>query len=422
MRTGSPNAFRGTLILAMASLAVFLSGPGQTYGVSVFIDPMLEEFGWSRSLISSTYSLATLLSAIPLVLIGRQIDRVGNRIVLTISAIVFGVALIGLSRVSGPLGLLVGFAFLRTFGSGVLTLGSRTLTAQWFVRRRGRAFSILGLASALSLAVVPRVSEALISWQGWRTTWTIFAAVMLLGLAPVMARFVRNRPEDVGEYPDGIAPDATASAASSDDGPEEDWTLHSATRTRSFWALLIAGVVPALVVTGVSFHQISIMTARGLPASLAATTFAIESAVTVIFTIGAGWLVSRYPLRFILSTGQLLLLLALAILLFAHTTAFALMYSAMRGASFGLWGVTADVAWVAYFGRRHLGSIRGVTFAAGIVGAAIGPVPLGVVFDTTGSYNPAILAYMMLPAAASLLVLIARPPAKEKERPHAIES
>ena len=417
MSTRTPNAFRGTLILAMASLAVFLSGPGQTYGVSVFIDPMLAEFGWSRSLIAGAYSLATLLSAIPLVIIGRQIDRVGNRIVLTISAIVFGLALIGLSRVSGPLGLLVGFAFLRTFGSGVLTLGSRTLTAQWFVRKRGRAFSILGLASALSLAVIPRVSEALISWQGWRNTWTLYAAVMLFGLAPAMARFVRNRPEDVGEYPDGVAPAEPASATSSNDGFGEDWTLHDATRTRSFWALLVAGVVPALVVTGVSFHQISIMTARGLPSSLAATTFAVESGATVIFTIGAGWLVNRYPLRFILSSGQLLLLMALAVLLVAQTPLLALTYSALRGASSGLWGVTADVAWVAYFGRRHLGSIRGVTFAAGIVGAAIGPVPLGVAFDGTGSYNTAILAYMMLPAAASLLVLAARLPRKKRLPP-----
>lgn len=417
MRNRPSPAFRGTLILAMASLAIFLSGPGQTYGVSVFIDPMLAEFGWSRSLISTTYSIATLLSAIPLIIIGRQIDRVGNRIVLTISALLFGAALIGLSRVNGPAALLVGFAFLRTFGSGVLTLGARTLTAQWFVRKRGRAFSILGLASALSLAVVPRVSEALISWQGWRNTWTIYAVVMLLGLAPAMARFVRSRPEDIGEFPDGVAPGTVTQSSSPQDIFEEDWTLSDAKRTVPFWALLLAGIVPSLVVTGVSFHQISIMTARGIPASLAATTFAVESGATVICTIGAGWLVSRYPIRYTLSAGQFLLLVALAVLLFAHTPALALTYSAIRGASSGLWSVTADVAWVAYFGRRHLGSIRGVTFAAGIAGAAIGPLPLGIAFDSTGSYNPAILAYMLLPAAATLLVLAARPPEKVHPSP-----
>src|SRR5688572_33136880 len=83
-------AFRGGAILGIATLAVFLSGPAQTYGVSVFIDPMLTEFGWSRGLVSTTYSIATLLSALPLVIVGRQIDRVGSRVILTIASICFG--------------------------------------------------------------------------------------------------------------------------------------------------------------------------------------------------------------------------------------------------------------------------------------------------------------------------------------------
>jgi MFS family permease len=176
--------------------------------------------------------------------------------------------------------------------------------------------------------------------------------------------------------------------------------------------MLMAGVVPALVITGVSFHQISIMTARDLPSSLAATTFAVESAVALPLTFAAGWLVDRYPTRYVLSAAQAFLLIALAVLLIADSPGLALAYSALRGASSGLWNVSADVAWPSYFGRRHLGSIRGVTFAAGIVGAAIGPIPLGYAFDATGSYSGAIIAFMALPAAAMLFVLAAAPPAK----------
>jgi nitrate/nitrite transporter NarK len=109
------------------------------------------------------------------------------------------------------------------------------------------------------------------------------------------------------------------------------------------------------------------------------------------------------------------LLVALVVLVFAHTPVLALSYSAMRGAASGLWGVAADVAWASYFGRRHLGTIRGVTFAAGIVGAAIGPVPLGLAFDATGSYAAAIVAYMVLPAAAMAFVLFAYPPRKARQ-------
>ena len=412
---GATPTFRGGAILGIATLAVFLSGPAQTYGVSVFIDPMLAEFGWSRGLVSTTYSIATLLSALPLVIIGRQIDRVGSRVILTIASICFGLSLLWLSRVNTPLGLLVGFAVLRTCGSGVLTLAARTLIPQWFVRRRGRAFSILGLGSALSLALVPRANESLISWVGWRDAWTIVAVVILLGLVPAIALMVRNRPEDVGEYPDGVSPEsAVTTARSALADSTDDWTLKEAMRTRAFWAMLVAGAVPALVITGVSFHQISIMTARGLPSSLAATSFAVESAVALPLTLLTGWLVDRYATRYILSAAQAFLLLALVLLVFAQTPALALSYSALRGAAMGLWGVAADVAWASYFGRRYLGTIRGVTFAAGIVGAAIGPVPLGLAFDATGSYAAAIVAYMALPAAAMAFVLFAYPPRKAR--------
>jgi MFS family permease len=399
-------------MLGLAALAVFLSGPAQTYGVSVFIDPILNEFGWSRSLVAGMYALATLSSAIPLVIVGRQIDRVGSRAVLTGAAVLFGLALLGLSLVSTPVGLLVGFAVLRTCGSGALTLAARTLVPQWFVRRRGRAFSIVGIASALSLAAIPRVNEALIGWVGWRDAWRLLAVVVLLGLVPALALLVRNRPEDIGQFPDGLPPEAPLSEAAQEAAADGEWTLREASRTRAFWAVLFAGVVPSLVVTRVSFHQISIMTARGLPTSLAATTFAVESAVALPLTLAAGWLADRYPTRFILSAAQMFLLVALLVLTGADSAGIVLIYSALRGAAAGLWGVAADVAWTAYFGRRHLGSIRGVTFAAGIVGAAIGPVPLGLAFDRTGSYNPAIIAYMALPAIAMIFVLFARPPRK----------
>lgn len=399
-------------MLGIASLAIFLSGPGQTYGVSVFIDPIIAEFGWSRSLVSTMYSIATLISAIPLVIVGRQIDRIGSRRILTVAAICFGLALFGLSRVTAPWMLLIGFAVIRTFGSGTLTLASRTLIPQWFIRRRGRAFSILGLASALSLAIVPRVNESLISSLGWRNAWAIAGAVVLFGLAPVLAFFVRNRPEEIGQHPDGAPPEDRAGNQSLLADAEEEWTLREAVKTRAFWAMLLAGAVPSLVITGVSFHQISIMTARGLPSSLAATSFAVESAVALPLTLGAGWLVDRYATRYILSAAQAFLLVALVLLFLAHSPAVALAYSAMRGVVAGLWGVAADVAWASYFGRRYLGSIRGVTFAAGIVGAAIGPVPLGIAFDSSDSYGPAIIAYMVLPAAAMIFVLFAHPPRK----------
>ena len=404
----SRPVFSGWLMLAVAGVAVFLSGPAQTYCVSAFVDPMLTELGWSHSLFSTAYFVGTLVSAGVLLLVGRQIDRWGNRLVLTLTTIGFGVALLVMSIVAGPITLLIGFGLLRSCGSGVLTLAARTLIPHWFVRHRGRAFSLLGLAATLSLAIVPPVNELLIGAVGWRTAWRIDAIVIWLVLLPLVAIVIRNRPEAVGQRPDGA--ELTDGAAAAADDSQLGPTLREAWRIPAFWGLLGASVVPSLVVTGLAFNQVAIFTDRGLPSTLAATTFAVESAVGLPVTLLAGWLVDRYPIRYVLAAGQACLVIAMLWLLVADSAAVALLYSAWRGASSGFWMVAADVAWPTYFGRRHLGSIRGFGFAFGVAGAAIGPIPFGLAYDLLGGYNPAILGLLALPIAATAAVLISRPP------------
>jgi MFS family permease len=396
-------------MLFVSCLAVFLSGPAQTYGVSVFVDPMLTELGWSRSLFSTLYSLGTLASAGALVYVCRQIDRVGNRLVLSLSVVGFGAAMILLSTASGVIVVLVSFAMLRTFGSGVLTLAARTLVPNWFHTRAGRAFSLIGLAAMLSQALVPTFNSLVIDAVGWRTAWQVNVVIMWALLLPVVAIAIRNRPADLGQFPDGIRPaDDEVKASSADDGV----TLHAALRTTTFWFLIGASVVPSLVVTGLAFNQVAILTDRGLPSTLAATTFAVEAAIALPTTLLAGWLVDKYPVRFILMAGQICLIVAMIFLLFAETPALVLLYSAWRGASSGLWMVAADVAWPSYFGRKHLGSIRGVGFAVGVVGAAIGPIPFGLAYDLSGGYTPAIAGLLILPVVAAIAVTQARPPVR----------
>lgn len=403
----SRSRFSGWWMLLVACLAVFLSGPAQTYGVSVFVDPMINDLGWSRSLFSTLYSVGTLASAGALVLVGRQIDRLGNRIIISVAALLFGGALFLLSAVNSLVMLLIGFGLLRTFGSGVLTLAARTLVPNWFHSRAGRAFSLIGLAAMLSQALIPLFNNAMIVSIGWCDAFRVNALIMWLLLLPIVAVVLRNRPSDIGQVPDGIPPEAPLPGASDD---ESGITLHAALRSVTFWSLIGASVVPSLVVTGLAFNQVAILTDRGFPSSLAATTFAVESAIALPTTLLAGWLVDRFPVRIILMLGQVCLIVAMVFLLVAQSPALVLCYSAWRGASSGLWMVAADVAWPSYFGRKHLGSIRGVGFAVGVVGAAIGPIPFGLSYDLLGSYTAAIAGLLCLPLVAALAVLRAHPP------------
>lgn len=398
--------FAGWRMLVIAALAIFFTGPAQTYGISVFVQPMSEALDISQSLFSTLYSLGTLVSAIVLMLVGRVLDRIGSRKVMAAAALAMGAALFLLSMVNAVVPLFLGFALLRSSGQGVLSLGARTLVPMWFHSRAGRAFSVVTLAAMGSQAAIPIFSNFLVESFGWREAFRINAFIIWLVIFPIIWFLVRDRPEDLGQYPDGIKPEVVEGQ---DPPSSTGLSLKEASRTFTFWALLGASLVPSLVVTGLAFNQVTILTERGLPNSLAASSFAFEAAVALPVAALAGWMSDRFPVSRVLVLGQVLMLAAMGVLLIADNTLTVMLYAALRGASGGMWMVGADTAWPSYFGRKHLGSIRSVGVAVGVAGAAIGPIPFGISFDLLGGYNAAILALAPLPLLAGLAVSRSRP-------------
>lgn len=395
-------------MLLVAACGIFLAGPAQTYGVAIFVDPMLATFSWSRSLISSAYAIATLVGAGGVIVTGRLLDRYGHRWVLTGAALGFGVAMVVMGAVIDPLTLTLGLSLLRGFGIGALLLASRTLVPQWYVQRRGRALSLVAVGGALSLALVPAANGWLIEQFGWRLTWWINAVSVWLFFLPLAAWLVRDRPEQVGQLPDGRPPPLTETRDR--DGGELAWRPNAALRTRTFWLLLLASMVPGLVITGLDFNLVSILSERNLAVGSIALVFTASSLVHLPASLMSGYLVDRFASRYVLAVGQLLLAAALAWLLVTQTFVHAVAYGVLRGLMLGVWEVALDATWPAYFGRRYLGGIRGRTFGAEIVGAAIGPLPFGLIYDLFGSYTVAIAGVLVLPILATAAMLVAFPP------------
>lgn len=406
--------FSGWSILGVGGLALLLAAPAQTYGFSVFIDPMLADLGLSRSLVAAAYTVATLLSAVAVVSIGNLIDRRGHRSVMMATTIVYVLALLLMGSVVGPISLLVGFTLLRVTGSSVLTLAARTLVGQWFARRRGRAVSLINLGKMLGMAAIPPASALMIESIGWRSAWRV-SALLVAVLIPVTLLFVRGRPEDVGQYPDGERPAERPAEASGDGDTTESWSLGQALRTRTLWLLLAASFVPSMLTNGLSFNQISILTKAGLSPTAAATTFAVESAVALPMTLVAGWLTDRIGPRYVLALGNLTLGLGLVCLAFATNAELAILFGVLRGLTTGAWILGSEVAWPVYFGRRYLGSILGLSFGVAFTGAAIGPLPFGITYDLTGGYDEAIWGLAVLPVFGMVCALLVRPPARSDQ-------
>lgn len=168
--------------------------------------------------------------------------------------------------------------------------------------------------------------------------------------------------------------------------------------------------MPGFVVTGLDFSQVSILAGQGLPERASAIVFTASALVTLPASLLAGQFIDRWPVRYVLAAGQALLAGALICLMFVSSVEQVVVYGVLRGLALGCWVVAIDASWPAYFGRRYLGGIRGMTFGAEIVGAAVGPLPFCLVRDLSGSYDAVIVGAIILPIVAMIVMLIALPP------------
>ena len=400
-------------MLAIASLTMFASGPGQSHTFSVFLLPISEDLGISRTSVSSAYAFATLVAAFGLPHVGRMIDRHGVRKVLIAVGAAFGTAAVAFGVVSGFVVLTLGFAALRFFGQGSLMLCAGNLASQWFDRRRGLALSLTMLGFSVSVAVHPPLAQWLAETLGWRTAWVVMGLATWVMLLPPVLLLVFDRPEALGLRPDGTA--RAADAASPDPGGGRDSSvaglnLGQARRTGAFWIILISNSSFAALVTAMFFHQVSVFEARGLGTTLAASVFSVSAVAMVITTPLVGMLLDRFPTKPLYAAALLSVSVALVAMSLVSDLAGAIVFSVLFGVANAAMHAHFTFVWPRFFGRRHLGSIQGVAQMGGVIGASVGPIPLGLGYDHLGGYGGTLMALAAIPVACAVAVAFMRAP------------
>jgi MFS family permease len=400
--------FYGWVMVLVSSLVIFFSGPGQTYSVSVFIDSYINEYGWSRSVVSSMYSIGTFCAGMLMGFVGRLFDRFGHRRMTSVIALVFGVACVWMSLVTSVPMLLVGFFLVRLLGQGSMSLSSVTLPPQWFIKRRGVAIGVVSIGGGLSLAILPPLNTWIIQNYGWRMSWWTWAVLLWVVMAPLSYLLIRDTPEEVGLLPDN---EETPEITKTEDALVEDsWTLREAMRTRAFWCIIYTTVVPSAIITGLIFHQISILAQAGLDPGTAALISSLMSVVRLPVALLAGPVADRVQMRYLVAFNQALMLGSMVALYLADSVTLVMVYGVLVGVQMALQGIVGGVIWPDYYGRRHLSTIRGVTMMAGVIGSALGPLPYGVAYDLFGGYSEALLASIAFPVVGVVAGLLAVKP------------
>ena len=409
--------FYGWLVLFAASVGMFATGPGQSFTFSIFVGPIATDLGIGGTGVASAYGLATLAAAFVLPFVGRLVDLYGARIILVGVSLALGFACIGFSLVDDPLTLTIGFGLLRFLGQGALMLICANLVSQWFFLHRGLAMSLMMLGFCLSLAVYPPLGEILIGNAAadaadaghWRDAWPWFAVITWVVLLPLAIVIVRGRPEDVGLLPDGARlPDlAEAAAAPAITGA----TLRQALRTPAFYIIAAGLLSMSMLSTGLHFFQVSVFEDQGLDTETAARVFTVVAISMAIAMPLFGRLLDRFDPRFVFLLALALQSASLLSAALVSSVETALVYGVVFGTTNAANLVVATVMWPRYFGRRHLGSILGAAQMAGVVGASLGPLPLGAGHDLFGGYTETLMLLACLPLipVAAAAIFLRRP-------------
>ena len=404
-------------MLGIAAAAQFLSGPGQSYSVAAFKGPMQDSLDLSDTDYSLAYGFATVVSGLSLPFLGRLIDRIGARRILPLVALSLGVACLLMATVEDLAGLYVAFALVRCLGQGALSLLATWLVNEWFQRRRGFATALAGIGGSLSVVAFPIGNNWLIGSFGWPTAWVVLGVIVAVTLVVPAYVLVRDRPEDLGLHPDGVDPQEEVSLSESDSSAaplelEDSWSVKETIRDVTFWKLLSVGAASGMVGTGMIFHQVALLGSRGVSPSTALGLISFQAAIATAAALGAGRLTDRLPNQRLLGVAMVLLATSVAIVWQMSTPPLAFVYAVLMGLHGSILRSAGTVVWVNFYGRRNQGAIRGLVLSAMVLAAAIGPMPLALARDYTGTYTPALVTFIIIPLVCGLLAFSARAPVR----------
>ena len=401
-------------------IASVLANVGQVpmYGpvLSVFVKPIGDDMGWSRGEISVAFALGTLFGSLAASWVGLQIDRYGAKATVVVTGMIITLVLVGLAFMQEVWQFWVLFGVGRTAASAGISLGVSTAVANWFVRKRGRAVSFLGVGLRVGQATLPLVIAPVVILFSWRHAYAMLAVVAFALIVVPGWAFMRRRPEDLGLLPDGDSTDDSgagpepAERSGQRRATESSWTLAAARRTRAFWLLVLALAGVVFAQTAVNLHAVASFQDRGVADAFAGVFVFVFAGTAAVSAYAWGALMDRVGVRWGTLFATLLMTASMVVLMVADNLPLALLFALLYGLGVGGWTVAHTLLFSNYFGRDHLGAIRG--FAQTVAGpiGAVGPLVAGYIQAYSGSYTISFQVFLGALLVVALSLALAVPP------------
>ncbi len=384
--------YYGWVNLTVAAMAMVGTLPGRTQGLGLITESLLKDLQIDRVVFAQINLWATLIGALFCFGIGRLIDRVGSRVVLTSVVLALSAVVLAMSGVHGIAGLAVLITLTRGFGQSALSVVSLTMVGQWFVKRLSLAMGVYTVTMSVGFMIAFPVVGTIVTNNGWRSAWSGVGFALLI-LAPLGWLLVRHTPESSGLGLDG---------EKFDDKPAEElmgFTLLEALLTPAFWVFALSSSIYGLIASGIALFNESILAERGFDASVYHRTLVITALTALAGNFLGGWLAEKWRMNRLMALAMAMLAAALLALPLVQTEWHVVLWALVMGLAGGFVIVIFFSFWSRAFGRAHLGKIQGAAQSLTVVASAVGPLLLAECVKRTGSY--AVMFY-----ALSLIVAV----------------
>lgn len=415
--------YYGWIIILVGTLGIIFSIPGQTMGISVFTDYLIESLNLSRDSLSIAYLVGTIGSSFLLTHVGLLYDKFGARVVAIGASVVLAASVTFASyapiisnktaaffNISYPIIsftiITLSFLLIRLSGQGALTLASRNMIMKWFDKKRGMANAFSSSVTSLMFALSPLVLSIIISQStSWGAAWRIIA-IALLGFAVLVFFLFRDNPEECGLIPDGKSYKRTEKIPET----KKQFTLKEVFKTWAFWIFTFTMGFYTFFGTGFTFHVVSILESYGYTKQEGLSIFIPISIVSVVISIIANLLSDYFRLQYVLFAMLFGSLMATVSFTFLDTPLGYYFMIGGLGIMGGLFMVLVSVTWPRFYGRQHLGAISGFSSSVLVFASAIGPIFFSKIYTITGTYNTAGIIGLFIVAALIIFGIKAKNP------------
>ena len=415
------------MVLA-STILNFLVGGTFNFGFTTFFNPIRNTFGWGAAVTSIVFTFRGLETGMLSPVAGFLVDRLGPRKLMLPGMIIAGVGLLWMSRIDS-LWAFYGSFLLTSMG---LSFGTfvviNTAIANWFVKKRSRAMTLMYVGFGASGFLIPLVAWS-ISQFGWRESLVIIG-ISFWAIGIPISLIMRHKPSQYGYLPDGETPSVVREPAgvlgnhSSNEVKKQDsgssvvgFAAKEALKTRSFWMLSFVFFFQQVAQSAVGVHIVPYLESVNIPRTIAATAVTGMTLCSLIGRISLGFLGDFKDKRYLIVIALVLQTVGILVFSFIEEdkvlliVLFLLTYGPGYGGPIPLRpALQAD-----YFGTKSFGTIMGLMALVGMLGGLVSPIVAGWAFDITGSYRFVWQIFALFTFPAIPLMLLAKPPVAKQE-------